>query len=111
MIIVKEAGGFCEAIQPGGDVLQDGTVIAANDQVYRAVLQDHPQRQVTTGALTDLDQALIIQSRPPRGVAGQGADPFGPRQSELASIFFRKELSLNPFCADRDLIPNLGTDL
>ena len=34
MIIVKEAGGFSEAIQPGGDVLQDGTVIAANDQVF-----------------------------------------------------------------------------
>jgi myo-inositol-1(or 4)-monophosphatase len=34
MIIVKEAGGFSEAIQPGGDVLQNGTVIAANDQVF-----------------------------------------------------------------------------
>ena len=34
LIIVKEAGGFCETIQPGGDVLQDGTLISANDQVY-----------------------------------------------------------------------------
>jgi myo-inositol-1(or 4)-monophosphatase len=34
LIIVKEAGGFCETIQPGGDVLQDGTVIVANDQVF-----------------------------------------------------------------------------
>ena len=34
MIIVKEAGGFSESIQPGGDPLQDGTVIAANDQVF-----------------------------------------------------------------------------
>ena len=34
MIIVKEAGGFSESIQMGGDPLQYGTVIAANDQVF-----------------------------------------------------------------------------
>ena len=34
MIIVKEAGGFSESIQLGGDPLQYGTVIAANDQVF-----------------------------------------------------------------------------
>jgi myo-inositol-1(or 4)-monophosphatase len=34
MIIVKEAGGFSESIKPSGDPLQDGTIIAANDQVF-----------------------------------------------------------------------------
>jgi myo-inositol-1(or 4)-monophosphatase len=34
MIIVKEAGGFSESIQPSGDPLQDGMIIAANDQVF-----------------------------------------------------------------------------
>jgi myo-inositol-1(or 4)-monophosphatase len=34
LMIVREAGGFCESIEPGGNLLQDGTVIAANDQVF-----------------------------------------------------------------------------
>jgi myo-inositol-1(or 4)-monophosphatase len=34
LIILKEAGGFVESIHPGGNSLEDGTLIAANDQIF-----------------------------------------------------------------------------
>lgn len=34
MIIVKEAGGLVEPINPRGDVLQDGEIIAANEAIF-----------------------------------------------------------------------------
>lgn len=63
------------------------------------------------GALPDLDQALSIQPRHLGALSGKGLTHLALGQSELAAIEFRKELALNPFSADRDLIPNLGTDL
>ena len=43
--------------------------------------------------------------------AGKGLTHLALGQPELAGIEFRKEMALNPFAAERDLIPNLGTDL
>lgn len=34
MIIVKEAGGFVEPLTPGGNVLEDGEVICANEPIF-----------------------------------------------------------------------------
>jgi|TARA_B110000967_G_scaffold43186_1_gene43339 myo-inositol-1(or 4)-monophosphatase len=34
LIILKEAGGFSESIHPGENSLEDGTLIAANDQIF-----------------------------------------------------------------------------
>ena len=63
------------------------------------------------GALPDLVHTLSIQPRHLGALSGKGLTHFALGQSELAAIEFRKELALNPFAADRDLILNLGTDL
>jgi len=34
IIIVKEAGGLVEPINPQGDVLQDGEIIASNEPLF-----------------------------------------------------------------------------
>ena len=34
IVILKEAGGFIESIHPGGNMLEDGTVIGSNDQIF-----------------------------------------------------------------------------
>ena len=36
IIIVKEAGGFVEALTPGGNVLEDGEVICANEAIFES---------------------------------------------------------------------------
>ena len=63
------------------------------------------------GALPDLVRALSIRPRHLGALSGKGLTHLALGQPELAEIEFRKELALNPFTADRDLIPNLGTDL
>ena len=63
------------------------------------------------GALPDLLRTLSIQPRHLGALSGKGLTHLALGQSELAAIEFQKELALNPFTADRDLIPNLGTDL
>jgi len=63
------------------------------------------------GALPDLVHTLSIQPRHLGALSGKGLTHLALGQSELAAIEFRKELALNPFAADRDLILNLGTDL
>ena len=34
VVIVREAGGLIEPIQPGGDLLGDGEVLCANEAVF-----------------------------------------------------------------------------
>ena len=34
LVILREAGGFVEAIEPEGDVLDDGALIAANEALF-----------------------------------------------------------------------------
>ena len=34
LVIVREAGGLVEPLKPGGDILEDGEVICANEQVF-----------------------------------------------------------------------------
>lgn len=34
LLLVREAGGLVEALEPGGDVLEGGTIIAANGEVF-----------------------------------------------------------------------------
>ncbi|MDD9724828.1 inositol monophosphatase family protein [Roseovarius sp. SK2] len=34
VIIVKEAGGFVESLTPGGDLLEDGNVVCANEAIF-----------------------------------------------------------------------------
>ena len=63
------------------------------------------------GALPDLARALSIQPRHLGALSGKGLTHLALGQPELAEIEFRKEMALNPFTADRDLIPNLDTDL
>jgi len=63
------------------------------------------------GALPDLARALSILPRHLGALSGKGLTHLALGQPELAEIEFRKEMALNPFTADRDLIPNLGTDL
>ena len=63
------------------------------------------------GALPDLARALLILPRHLGALSGKGLTHLALGQPELAEIEFRKEMALNPFTADRDLIPNLDTDL
>ena len=63
------------------------------------------------GALPDLARALSILPRHLGALSGKGITHLALGQPELAEIEFRKEMALNPFAADRDLIPHLGTDL
>ena len=37
MVIVKEAGGFVEPMDKGGDVLEDGTIICSNEPMFGAL--------------------------------------------------------------------------
>ena len=62
-------------------------------------------------ALPDLVRTLSILPRHLGALSGKGLTHLALGQPELAEIEFRRELALNPFTADRDLIPNLGTDL
>ena len=34
LLLVREAGGLVEALEPGGDILEGGTIIAANGEVF-----------------------------------------------------------------------------
>ena len=34
LLIVKEAGGFVQAMDPEDDILESGTVIAGNEPIY-----------------------------------------------------------------------------
>jgi len=63
------------------------------------------------GALPDLVRTLSIQPRHLGALSGKGLTHLALGQPELAGIEFQKEMALNPFAAERDLIPNLGTDL
>jgi myo-inositol-1(or 4)-monophosphatase len=35
-VIVREAGGFCEAVREGRDILESGSVLAANAEIFAA---------------------------------------------------------------------------
>ncbi|MGB1336977.1 hypothetical protein [Planktomarina sp.] len=54
--------------------------------------------------MPDFDQALTNQPRQLGALPGKLLTRLALVKSELAPIEFRKELSLNPFFADRDLI-------
>ena len=34
LVIVREAGGLAEPIEAGGDIVADGTIICANEQLF-----------------------------------------------------------------------------
>ncbi|MCB2125322.1 MAG: inositol monophosphatase, partial [Rhodobacteraceae bacterium] len=36
LVIVREAGGFCEAVREGRDILESGSVLAANAEIFAA---------------------------------------------------------------------------
>ena len=64
-----------------------------------------------TDALLDLKKALTIRPRHLGALSGAGLAYLALGQAAKAEIQFRKLISLNPFTPERDLIPNLGTDL
>ena len=68
-------------------------------------------RELRRGLARFGSRALSIRPRHLGALSGKGLTHLALGQPELAEIEFRKELALNPFTADRDLIPNLGTDL
>ena len=62
-------------------------------------------------ALIDLKKALKIRPRHLGALSGAGLVYLALGQPEKAEIQFQKLISLNPFTPERDLMPNLGTDL
>ena len=64
-----------------------------------------------TNSLLDLKKALTIRPRHLGALSGAGLAYLALGQAAKAEIQFRKLISLNPFTPERDLIPNLGTDL
>ena len=62
-------------------------------------------------AMLDLKKALIIRPRHLGALSGAGLAYLALGQPAKAEIKFRKLISLNPFTPERDLMPNLGTDL
>ena len=62
-------------------------------------------------AFPDLEKALSIRPRHLGALSGAGLTYLALGRAATAEIQFRKLLSLNPFTPERNLIPNLGTDL
>jgi tetratricopeptide (TPR) repeat protein len=62
-------------------------------------------------ALPDLEKALSIRPRHLGALSGAGLTYLALGQVAKAEIQFRKLFNLNPFTPERNLIPNLGTDL
>ena len=62
-------------------------------------------------ALLDLKKALYIRPRHLGALSGAGLTYLALGQVAKAEIQFRKLFNLNPFTPERNLIPNLGTDL
>ena len=62
-------------------------------------------------ALPDLEKALSIRPRHLGALSGAGLTYLALGQVVKAEIQFRKLFNLNPFTPERNLIPNLGTDL
>lgn len=62
-------------------------------------------------ALPDLEKALSIRPRHLGALSGIGMTYLALGLAAKAEIHFRKLLNLNPSSPERNLIPNLGTDL